>query len=244
MPKKVYQQIAERLASDIFAGRFEVGDRLPPERELALSLGVSRTSLREALLALEFAGRIEIRDRAGVFVRSSGELVGLPFTGESPPGPYEVMEARRLIEGELTYRACLRASDHELAEIQAATDELCAADVDDGDTFRQLDRTCHILIAQAAGNSVLADITTSLWDQRFGPLWVTWYQGTRSRENRTHSAAHHAEISRFMMARQASAARAAMERHIDAITERFLRYGAEDDPPDLSNVDENGPHST
>ncbi|MEM0909196.1 MAG: GntR family transcriptional regulator, partial [Pseudomonadota bacterium] len=121
MDKKIYQQIAEQLARDIDAARYRPGDRLPAERELAASLGVSRTSLREALLALEFAGRIEIRDRAGVFVRHP-DTIRMPSTAESDrPGPYEVLEARRLIEGELTYRACLRASAEDVSAIVSSS---------------------------------------------------------------------------------------------------------------------------
>lgn len=228
MTKKVYQLIAERLAADLDAGVFPPGAKLPPERELATSLGVSRTSLREALLALEFAGRIEIRDRAGVFVRAPAGRPLPPFGSDGgPPGPYEVLESRRLIEGELTYRTCLRASDQAIAGIVAAAREMQQMDLDDLDRFLRIDRLFHVLIAQAAGNSVLADLSISLWDQRDGPLWTTWYQGTRSRENRVRSAAYHVEIATFLAARQASAARAAMERHIDGIIERFLRYGTQ-----------------
>lgn len=225
--KKVYQQIAERLAADLDRGVFAAGQRLPPERELAASLGVSRTSLREALLALEFAGRIEIRDRAGVFVLGEAKGAEGNVPAEDPPGPYEVLEARRLIEGELTYRACLRASDEELAEIVAAAEELSRIDVDDLERFRRHDRVFHVLVGRAAGNSVLADLSMALWDQRDGPLWTSWYHGTRSTENRERSVRQHAEIAAFMKARQASAARAAMERHIDIIVGRFLSYGTE-----------------
>lgn len=226
MSKKIYQNIAEQLAADIDGGRYVPGDRLPSERELAASIGVSRTSLREALLALEFAGRIEIRDRAGVYVRERVEPAIADIGAADRPGPYEVLEARRLIEGELTFRACLRASDEAIAEIVRSADDLNHTDFDDLDRFLQLDRVFHVLIAQAAGNSVLADLSVSLWDQRDGPLWSSWYQGTRSRENREQSAAQHAQIAVFLTARQAPAARAAMERHIDRIIERFLGYAA------------------
>lgn len=227
MSQKVYQQIAERLARDLDGGLYAAGERLPPERELAAALGVSRTSLREALLALEFAGRIEIRDRAGVFVRARSGPPALPFASDGPPGPYEVLEARRLIEGELTFRACLRGGDDAIGAIVAAASALERTSVDDLAEFRRHDRAFHVLIAQAAGNSVLADLATALWDQRDGPLWASWYQGTRSAQNRVRSARQHREIAAFVAARQASAARAAMERHIDTIIERFLRYGAQ-----------------
>lgn len=226
MSKKVYQQIAEQLAAQLDAGVFRAGDKLPTERELAARMGVSRTSLREAMLALEFNGRVEIRDRAGIFVRPQPEVPApAAFGTESPPGPYEVLEARRLIEGDLTHRVCLRADDAAIDAIVSAAETLNRIDLDDLDTFQTYDRAFHVLIAQAAGNSVLADMAIALWDQRDGPLWSTWYRGTSSTQNRRRSASEHAEIATLIKARQATAARAAMERHIDAGVERFLRYG-------------------
>lgn len=226
MTVKLYQTIAADLQRELDAGVWKPGDRLPPERVLATRFGVSRTSLREALLALEFAGRLEIRDRAGVYVREPEATVALPAFADLP-GPYEVLEARRLIEGEATYRTALRASHAELAVIVDAARRLAAIDQNDLVTFQRIDRAFHVHIAHACGNSVLAELVVALWDQRDGPLWKSWYEGTRSTENRTRSSQQHLEIAAFLEARQAQPARAAMERHIDTIIERFLRYGAE-----------------
>ena len=67
-PKRLYRQIADQLAHLIASGEFAVGSRLPAERELAASLGVSRTSVREAIISLEMSGLVEVRVGTGIFV--------------------------------------------------------------------------------------------------------------------------------------------------------------------------------
>ena len=70
-PTRLYRQIAGQIATLIDIGEFPAGSRLPPERELAVLLGVSRTSVREAIISLEIAGRVEVRVGTGIFVTAS-----------------------------------------------------------------------------------------------------------------------------------------------------------------------------
>src|SRR5204863_5684597 len=72
-PKRLYRQIADQLAQLIAKGEFQSGSRLPAERELAVSLGVSRTSVREAIISLEMSGLVEVRVGTGIFVTSRPE---------------------------------------------------------------------------------------------------------------------------------------------------------------------------
>jgi GntR family transcriptional repressor for pyruvate dehydrogenase complex len=96
--RRLYQQLADRIRDVIREGAFGVGARLPPERELALQLGVSRPSLREALIALEIDGRVEIRMGSGVYVCAPPVAAdrSTPALGESP---IELMQARATLEG-------------------------------------------------------------------------------------------------------------------------------------------------
>ena len=69
-PRRLYRQIADQIGELIRSGEFEVGDRLPPERDLAVQLGVSRPSVREALIALEVQGLVEVRMGSGIYVKA------------------------------------------------------------------------------------------------------------------------------------------------------------------------------
>ncbi|NBO02164.1 MAG: FadR family transcriptional regulator, partial [Betaproteobacteria bacterium] len=111
-PQRLYRQIAEQLRALVSAGEFEVGHRLPAERDLAVQLGVSRPSVREALIALEVEGMIEVRTGSGIYVRATAAEAtkGRATHGagsqhhidEAPLdwGPLEVIQARGLIEPE------------------------------------------------------------------------------------------------------------------------------------------------
>src|ERR671932_767668 len=96
-PRRLYQEIALQVKAHIESGEFPVGARLPPERELAKQLKVSRPSVREALIALEVEGLVEVRPGAGVFVCEPQRP--FPYHASSE-GPLEIMRARIAIEGE------------------------------------------------------------------------------------------------------------------------------------------------
>src|SRR3954464_15255555 len=98
-PRRLYRQIADQIRALIGNGTVSPGARLPPERDLARQLGVSRPSLREALIALEIETLLDVRVGSGIYVTRPGHVRGgAELAGAS--GPFEVMRARRLIEGE------------------------------------------------------------------------------------------------------------------------------------------------
>src|SRR5256885_13049232 len=103
-PRRLYRQIADQLRALIERGEFPVGSRLPPERDLAVQLGVSRPSVREALIALEVEGLVEVRVGAGIFV-AMPRPVPVADPSNEAPGPFEHLRARWLLEGEIAAEA-------------------------------------------------------------------------------------------------------------------------------------------
>ena len=108
-PRRLYRQIADQLRELIERGEFAVGTRLPPERDLAVQLGVSRPSVREALIALEVEGLVEVRMGSGIYVREPDPARRARRAAQAE-SPLETIRARQLIEGEL---AALRRAAHE-----------------------------------------------------------------------------------------------------------------------------------
>src|SRR5438067_10298104 len=111
-PQRLYRQIAEQLRAAIAAGKFVVGSRLPAERDLAKQLGVSRPSVREALIALEVEGWVEVRIGSGVYVLPQGGAGTSGAAAQIPAGewgPLELLRARRVIEGEIAALAATHA---------------------------------------------------------------------------------------------------------------------------------------
>src|SRR3989441_2240947 len=108
-PRRLYRQIADQIRTLIRSGEFSAGSRLPPERDLARQLGVSRPSVREALIALEVEGYVEVRVGSGVYVlgpRPADRTDTLP----ADSGPFELIRARWLIESECAAMAARHAT--------------------------------------------------------------------------------------------------------------------------------------
>ena len=91
--QRLYLQVAQQLQDLVSAGKFAVGTRLPAERDLAAQFGVSRPTIREAMIALEIAGLVEVRSGSGVYVQAVNVKPSKLNMGEAP-GPFEILEAR------------------------------------------------------------------------------------------------------------------------------------------------------
>src|SRR5687768_10108718 len=156
-PQRLYRQIAEQLRSLITGGEFPPGSRLPAERDLAKQLGVSRPSVREALIALEVEGWVEVRTGSGVYVLDrTGRPNGNPKIPATEWGPLELIRARRVVEGEIAFLAAGHAKRKDVKAIR----EAIAAMREDAD--REVppldgDRAFHTAIAAACGNVVLLE---------------------------------------------------------------------------------------
>src|SRR5690606_34400365 len=143
--RKLYLQIADQIREQISAGAVAPGKQLPSERELAASLGVSRPTLREALIALEVAGLVEVRVGVGAFVRgpqAQGE--DLPEQGHSP---LEIMAVRRMIEPEAAALAAQTIAPEGLARLGEVLGHM-QADADQDRWSSEWGRTLHLTIAE------------------------------------------------------------------------------------------------
>lgn len=218
-PRRLYQQIADRIRELIEGGQFPAGSRLPAERELAQQLGVSRPSLREALIALEIAGNVEIRMGSGIYVNTGPDKRILPQAiGESP---LEIMHARQLIEGSVAVMACARMTAEGLGELRTILDSMRDNVVSDR-AVMELDRKFHLLLAEHAGNSVLVKVIRDLFDERHSPL--TAQIRTRFENNDTWSLAlaEHEIIYTALEARDPLQAQAAMQMHLERSRMRWM----------------------
>ncbi len=167
-PRRLYQQIADQIRGLIQGGHFAAGDRLPAERDLAQQLGVSRPSLREALIALEIEGSVEIRMGSGIYITAETERRPLQ-TGSMGESPIELMEARAAVEGTVALAAAARISQEGLTLLRQTLDAM-RAEIEAGRKPLDQDRLFHLTIAAEGGNSVLAQIVGDLFDERHSPI--------------------------------------------------------------------------
>jgi len=220
-PQRLYRRIAAQIAQLIRRGEYKTGQRLPPERDLAALLQVSRPSVREALIALEVEGYVEVRVGSGVYVTSKRPA---PRAVPLPPdsGPFELISARRLLESECAALAARHASPAQVRRIESA---LAAMERDRRRGLMPLDndRRFHLEIAQASGNSALALAVRTLWDQRTGPLFLRLEHHFDTPDLWQAAIVEHDAVMAAVAKHDAAGARAAMRRHMDAAARRFQR---------------------
>ena len=224
-PQRLYQRVADQIASMIHAGHWRPDDRLPPERDLAATLAVSRPVVREAMVALELAGLVEVRTGSGCYVRrpTPGAVIG-GGADQAGPSPFELVQARRVVEGETAALAAAAPTEPVLAALDAAIGRM-AADIDRGtrDIRRDDDGdlTFHVAIARATGNATLESLVSQLWCGMRRPLFSLLSDRTRLPANARRAVDQHRRIRDAVAAGDAAAARAAMHAHIDDV-ERIL----------------------
>jgi DNA-binding FadR family transcriptional regulator len=166
------RQIADQIVGLIDSGEFPEGSRLPPGREVAGLLGVSRTSVREAIIALEIAGRVEVRVGTGIFAsRPPRKVHGAQAkVSDSGGGPFELLAARALIEGEVAALAAKQARKADFAALRETI--VWMHDHAENAVERDAaDRAFDVRIAEATGNGALAHAVAGLWELRRGDLW-------------------------------------------------------------------------
>ena len=230
-PKRMYEQIAEQIEALIRSGSFAPGSRLPAERELAELIGVSRPSIREALIALETAGLIETRVGDGTYVGPTAAIAaGLPWTRSRDygPGPLEQFVARRAIEPACAELAALAATPAQLDRLDASYARMAAV-IAAGQNPAAEHARFHVLIAEAANNSVLENVARELWRLRAGEMWETLRRRVEAPEMLALGMAFRRRLIGCLRARDAAGARAAMEAHLDRVG--ALYFGSEDQMP-------------
>lgn len=218
--RRLYQQIADQIRSLIQKGNYAAGARLPPERDLAQQLGVSRPSIREALIALEVEGSVEIRMGAGVYVSHAPERAA-HATAAMGESPIELMQARSALEGEVVMLACARAAPKALAALHRSLQDMHLAITQGRPPFEH-DRQFHLQIAAMTGNSVLERLVGELFDERHSPISSQLSVRSESSQTWAEALKEHEAILKALESRDVLDAQNAMRSHLKASQERWV----------------------
>ncbi len=220
-PRRLYRQIADQIRALINGGEFTPGDRLPPERDLAKQLGVSRPSLREALIALEMETLLDVRVGSGIYVTQPNEPRRTSELAEAS-GPFEVMRARRLIEGECAALAAKVATPAQVRAVREAHAAIVEESKRDHNPLLA-DRLFHVRIAEASGNSAFVLLVETLWDQRMGPLYRTLERKHEHPLMAADTIREHKMIVAAIARHDSRGARSAMQTHMDSTMKRYSK---------------------
>jgi len=213
---RIYQEIVRQVKGMIAEGRLKSGDQLPPERDLAEKFVVSRTSVREALRALESLGLVEIRPGEGTFVRRvSVESLIQPLAAvvaSQREAIGELFEARRLLEPAIAALAATRATPEERHEMERILDEQ-AKEVASGGTGMAQDAQFHAAIGAAAHNRAITRIASAIIDLLAQSREESL--NTPGRPDRSHQ--DHRRVLDAIARRDPDGARTAMLDHLIAV---------------------------
>lgn len=218
--RKLYIQIADQIRDQILAGAVEPGCQLPSERDLAQNLGVSRPTVREALIALEVAGLVEVRVGVGAFVRPREQVQSaLP---ELSASPLEIMAVRRLLEPEAAALASQQITPEGTARL-IETLRRMRAETAAGKWSSESDRMLHMTLADACGNTVLRETLDMLWTSRLSEVDTRFHQHLADiGDVRAHILADHESIVAAIVSGNADRSRAAMSKHLDFVGTSML----------------------
>lgn len=216
---RLYQALAEKITRRIASGEFEAGDRLPAERELAAMYKVSRPTVREAVIALEIEGLVEVRIGSGVYVISQTPTrEGI----ERDIGAFELTEARILIEGEAAALAATNITDEDLAELERLLAEMEAANHSGSGTGELVDQRFHEFLAGCTRNSAMQSAVEHLWNVRNrSPQCVRTFEKSRNKGYKP-VIDEHQQIVEALRSRDPAAARMAMREHLGRVLEYLL----------------------
>jgi len=206
--------VFEQLISFVVNGQWKAGERIPPERDLCVALGIARTSLREALKAMELVGMLDSRVGDGTFVCRRSEFLARPmlwaFTGTDHHELKDLLEARSLLEQDLAALAAVRASDAEIIGI-GSTIELLRKTIAEGLPILEPDMAFHVAIGSAAHNDVLSNAVQLLRNMQ--QQWI--YLKLQLPSVPVEVFEQHSAIYNAIRERDAAGARGAMRNHLE-----------------------------
>ena len=218
---RLYQAVAERLAKSMAAGDFKPGDRLPAERDLAEQFDVSRTTIREAIIALEIQGMVDVRVGSGVYVSSArARTKSTPM--EMDIGAFELTEARLLIEGEDAALAATNATKDDIEDLEKLLVDMDKANVKGDGSGELVDRQFHERIAICTRNSAMVAMVEQLWTIRNrSPQCIRFFDKSRNHGNQPVVDEHKAIVVALQSGNPV-AARAAMRAHLSKVLDYLL----------------------
>jgi Transcriptional regulators len=236
MPRvhRLYQKIGNELKSLLTSGTFKIGDRLPPERDIAETFNVSRTVVREALIMLELEKLVAVKKGSGVYV------IGLPdeFLSEKDReieeedfGPFELLQARQLLESNIAAFAASQIVKSDIIELRTIIEQ-------ERQTLEQevlddysADEMFHVAIARATKNSILERLLEDLWSKRSSSkMWDQLQSRIIDHSYRKKWLYDHERILQALQLKDSMAARHAMWQHLENVKQTLMTVSDSEDP--------------
>jgi DNA-binding FadR family transcriptional regulator len=207
--RRLFWRIVEKIENLIDTGIYPPGSRLPPERELAESYGVSRPTIREAIIALEVRERVEVKTGSGIYV---SEAHPTDQNTNVKISAFELTQARALVEGEAAALAATTITEEELSALHQTL-----VDMENEANAEHADEQFHLIISKATRNNAILVAVEKLWHLRStNEDIIEAYEGVCNQSAHKRMEEHTA-IYNALKARDGNAARAAMHFHFNRL---------------------------
>jgi GntR family transcriptional regulator, transcriptional repressor for pyruvate dehydrogenase complex len=218
--KRAYQDVVSQILTLIKGGKLKKGDQLPTERDLAESLKVSRTTVREAIRSLESMKMVESRQGNGTYVLANKDIEVQNLCSalfHERDDLMDIFHVRNIIEPSIAQLAAERATPAEIKELENIVDQH-EANLSAGSTTIDTDTAFHMALAQAAKNRVLGRLINALIDLLAESRQAALQSGRRGEE----SLKGHRNILLAIEKGDGTAAKDAMRRHLGVIEDLIL----------------------
>lgn len=210
---RLYEQIVAQLQQFIRDHGLRPGDRLPGARDLARSLGVSRASVAQALVALEVLGVVSVRHGDGVVITEQPDESLLRRLRDHQDSTPDIIDARSALETELAALAAVRRTDDDLARIEASLG-LMEREIAAGERGIEGDEAFHEAVTRAGHSRLLAGLMAEI-SQLVLKIRI---ESLSQRDRPEVSLDNHRQIADAIRRRDPEAARAAMQHHLDVVS--------------------------
>jgi GntR family uxuAB operon transcriptional repressor len=240
MTTRHYQVVGKELIAMISNGKYEVGDKLPSERDISISMDVSRAIVREAMIMLELYGYVQVKKGSGVYITAIPNLQEkYSDEGDSDIGPFELLQARQIIESNIAYVAAKSITKSDVLAIKSILErerELISKLDKQEDEAKTLkhdsnDRDFHLALANATHNSIFVEIINLFWEKRLkSRMWQQLQSRISSNEYKKAWLGHHEAILHALITRDADLAHDEMYNHIQEVASTLFKLSDVENP--------------
>lgn len=222
---RLYEQVIDQLREHVAVANLKSGDKLPSERELAERIGVSRASIKQAIVVLEVQGLVEIRQGGGTYLRTDSlnpePIAALVDRQRRLP---DVLDAREALETKLAELAALRRTDEDLAELNAAVESM-RNEIEAGSFGEDSDHRFHTAVTTAARNDLLAEFMREI----AGQIAESRHESLQQPGRPPQSLEHHRRIADAIRRQDPEGAAVAMRAHLQTVSRvRLLSWRSDE----------------
>lgn len=221
-PKKISEEIVEQIKALISSGDLKPGERIPSERDMATMLGVSRPSVREALMVLDAMGFVESRQGGGTFVRSLAERAIIDplaniLESKDPRLLHSLVEVRMGLESWSAYLAAKNANEDDIARMRELLEEMKRQKEKEGGWSAETDSEFHYAITAGTHNTLQLHVLNTIHNLFHASIKVALIEFYRKEGYVDVLHGHHTAILQAIIDRDPEMARAKMLEHLGAV---------------------------